>query len=121
MRKKGGEKLDMEKIKEAYEKKSERREKLRTEVLEKVFEALEDLSDKVVFDEAYIFGSVAAPRRFREDSDVDIAFKGLDKDRLFFAVGFLSNALERDVNIVEIERIRFRDKIERVGLRWKKE
>ncbi len=107
-------------IKEVYRKRSEENEGLRKDVLEEVFNALDRLSEEVSFEEAYIFGSVTEPHRFNRFSDVDIAFKALDKDRLFYVTAFLSGLLERDVNIIELESIHFRDKIEKRGILWKK-
>lgn len=113
--------MGMEVIKNVYKRKLEERENLRLNLLEDVNRVLGKLLREVRFEEAYIFGSLTRPYRFSEASDIDIAFKALDKDRLFFTVGFLSRELERDVNVVEIENIHFKDKILREGIRWKKD
>jgi len=113
--------LNRDRLKKAYQKKDLEREELRKKVLHDVFKVLEDLSKDTAFDEAYIFGSVAEETKFSEHSDVDIAFKGLDRDKLFQVVGLISNQLGRDVNIVHLEDIHFRENIMRKGLRWKKD
>ncbi len=110
----------MELIKEIYRKKADERERLRKRVLEEVFRAIDKLSRGVRFEEAYIFGSVTRPYQFGESSDIDIAFKGLDRDKLFSTIGFLSNELKRDVNVVPIEDLHFKDKLLREGIRWKR-
>jgi len=113
--------VDIERLKKAYQKKDEEREELRKKVLQDVFRVLKDLSKDTSFDEAYIFGSVAEETKFSEHSDVDIAFQGLDRDKLFQVVGFISNGLGRDVNIVHLEDTHFRGKIMRKGIRWKRD
>jgi len=108
-------------IKEVYRKKSEEREKLRQKFLDDVSNALERLSKEVSFEEAYIFGSLVKPYQFGKFSDIDIAFKGLDKDKLFSTISFLNRWLGRDVNVVPIEEVHFRDRILREGIKWKKD
>ncbi len=112
--------MDSEILKQAYKKKAEQREKLRKELMEKIPAALDSLSHEAAFKEAYIFGSVTQKNQFSEQSDIDIAFAGLDRDKLFFAVSFMSNKLGRDVNAVHIEDIHFRNKIMGEGIRWKR-
>ncbi len=107
-------------IKDVYRRNAEERERFRKGFVENVFSALERLSEEVTFEEAYIFGSITKPYQFGESSDVDIAFKGLDSDRLFFTIGFLDRELGRDVNVAPIENIHFREKIIKEGIRWKK-
>lgn len=98
--------MALEVIKEVYKRKRTKREALRQVVLRQVFDALYRLSEEVSFQEAYIFGSLTEPFRFTEFSDVDIAFKGLNRDDLFFVIGFLMDELNREVNVVPIEGLR---------------
>jgi predicted nucleotidyltransferase len=112
--------LNRNKLNRAYQKKDKKREELRKKTLHDVFKVLEDLSKDTVFDEAYIFGSVAEESKFSEHSDVDIAFKGLNRDNLFQVVSFVSDKLGRDVNVVHLEDIHFKEKIIREGIRWKR-
>ena len=113
--------MGLEIIRKVYKKKAEEGERLRLKTIKDTFEAIQRLREEVPFQEAYLFGSVTETYQFGTSSDIDIAFKGLDRDRLFFAVSFLSRYLERDVNVVHIEGIDFKDKILKEGMRWKKE
>lgn len=112
--------MGLEVIKDIYRRKAEKRERLRKEFLNTVYKALERLSEEVSFEDVYIFGSLTEPYKFGEYSDVDIAFKGLDRDGLFYAVSFLSGHLNREVNGVHMEDIHFKDKILKEGIRWKR-
>ena len=112
--------MGFEGIKRIHRRNAEARERLRQVVMNDVFQALEKLSEEVSFQDVYLFGSLSKPYRFWESSDVDIAFKALDKDRLCFTISFLSRQLGRDVNVLPIEEIHFREKILREGIRWKK-
>lgn len=113
--------MGLEVIRKVYKRKSEEREILRKRVLKDVFKALENLRDEVSFEEAYIFGSVTEPYRFGEHSDIDFAFIGLDRDKLFFAAAFLSRYLNRDANVMHLGQIHFKDKILRSGIKWKRD
>lgn len=113
--------MGLEVIKEVYRKKAEERERLRIKVIKDAFKVLEKLKEEVSFKDAYIFGSAAQPHQFTEFSDIDIAFTELEKDKLFFVVSFLSSHLQRDVNVVHIEDIHFKDKILKEGIKWKKD
>ena len=105
-------------IEEVYRRKREERERLRQSVLKKVFEALDRLRREVPFREAYIFGSLSRPYAFYESSDIDIAFCGLPEEKFLFAMAFLSDLLERDVDVVMLEKSKFKEKILREGIRW---
>lgn len=110
-----------QKIKEAYQRKDAEREKLRIKTLQEVCNILGKLSEEIQFEAAYIFGSVLKENRFSEYSDVDIAFLGLDRDELFYVTGYISGKIGRDVNIIHLEDISFKDKILREGFQWKNE
>ena len=113
--------MELEIIKGVYERKDEERERGRKDFISDVFGVLERLSKEVYFMEAYIFGSVTKPYQFGESSDVDIAFKGLDKESLFVAVSFLNRELGREVNVALLENVHFKEKIIRDGIKWKKD
>jgi hypothetical protein len=66
----------------------------------------------------YPFGSVLQPGRFREDSDVDLAFEGLSDEDYFRAKRYLENTLRRPVDVLQLEEHRLRDVICRKGVRW---
>ena len=67
---------------------------------------------------AYIFGSVARPRRFHEHSDVDIAIETSRPELLTEAIGRFSSLLERDVDLVDLSVVPFADRIRREGVPW---
>ncbi len=113
--------FEMQKIKEAYQRKDAEREKLRKKTLEEACNILGKLSEEVQFEAAYIFGSLLEKNRFGEHSDVDIAFLGLGRDELFYVTGYISGKIGRDVNIIHLEDISFKDKILAEGFRWKSE
>lgn len=105
---------------EAIEKKKRAQEDLRLQLLEKLGHALDALSGEIPFEEAFIFGSVTAPFRFSEISDIDVGFIGLHDDHFFRVMSFLSAILCVDVDIVQLEAHRLGEKIKREGIRWKK-
>jgi len=109
----------MQKIKDAYQRKDAEREKLRIKTLQEVCNILGKLSGVVKFEAAYIFGSVLEENRFSEHSDVDVAFLGLDRDELFYVTSYISGKIRRNVNIIHLEDISFRDKILMEGFQWK--
>lgn len=88
---------------------------LRRGMIEKIHEAISELSKEVHFKSAYIFGSVLK-QWFSDESDIDIAFEGLKDKDFFKAMAFLSRYLERDVDVVQLEGHRLRDKIMKEGI-----
>ncbi len=99
----------------------QRQEQRRQEALARIIEALEELSSRFPFDEAYIFGSLVKPYRFFEGSDMDIAFVGLADEHFFKAAAFLSQAVDLDVDVLELEGHPLKAQILKEGLRWKRE
>ena len=81
---------------------------------------LPSLSRKYGFQSAYLFGSLTKAGRFRDDSDVDVAIAGLKNDKYFAFIAELSERLGREVDVVQIERHRFRKQIEESGIKWEK-
>lgn len=104
----------------ALARRREENERLRREVLEAVFAALAELSATVAFDEAWVFGSLAGPGRFAKRSDVDIAVSGLRDEDFLRAAAFLSDALGRPLDLLQIQTSRHEDKIRGEGIPWKK-
>ncbi|MCX8028121.1 MAG: nucleotidyltransferase domain-containing protein [Thermodesulfovibrionales bacterium] len=90
--------------------KRKRYEDKRKETLNLTHEALTELAKTISFKKAYIFGSILTSR-FTDESDVDIAFEGLDDSVFFKAMAFLSDYIRRDVDVVQIEAHRLKDKI----------
>lgn len=105
---------------EALARKRREREDLRPMILTQALLALDELSQEIPFSEAYLFGSVAKPHRFREDSDVDVAILGLPDEHFFRAMAFLSARLGRDVDLIELEACPFAERVKKEGIRWTK-
>ncbi len=87
-------------------------------LIEKILAVIGELSEKIDFEEAYLFGSVIKPFRFSERSDIDIGFVGLDDRHFFKVMSLISEEAGRDVDIVQLEDHRLADKIKRGGIRW---
>lgn len=99
----------------------ERRDRLeqqRQEVLQQVFDWLDCYGERYGLDKAYVFGSLVRPGRFREDSDVDLAVEAIDPDRLFQLMANLSEAVGRDVDLVELPKCHFAHRIRERGMLW---
>ena len=105
---------------EALARKRREREELRRRVLTQAFVALDELSQEIPFFEAYLFGSVVKPHKFREDSDVDVAILVLPDEHFFRAMTFLSARLGRDVDLVQLEVCPFAEKVKKEGIKWTK-
>lgn len=103
---------------EVVEKKRKKQEELRLLLIEKILAVIGELSEKIDFEEAYLFGSVIKPFRFSERSDIDIGFVGLDDRHFFKVMSLISEEAGRDVDIVQLEDHRLADKIKRGGIRW---
>ena len=105
---------------EVIEKNRKRQEEQRLRMIEKTLMALDKLSEEIVFQEAYLFGSVTKPFRFSEKSDIDIGFIGLDNSHFFKVMSYISAELGCNVDIVQLEDHRLAAKIKRGGVRWKR-
>lgn len=95
--------------------KKQKAEIIRNEMLKKIHGALFELSKKIYFKNVYVFGSILKPY-FSDESDIDIAFEGLKDKDFFKAMAFLSDYIGRDVDVVQLEEHRLRDKIIKEGL-----
>jgi predicted nucleotidyltransferase len=105
----------------AVQEKMEKREEERKRVLQRITDALDLLAREIKFSEAHIFGSLIHPYRFRENSDVDIGFLGLADEDFFRTIGFLSRAIGRDVDVIQLESHPLKDKIQTVEIiEWTK-
>lgn len=100
------------------EKKKEAR---RIRLLRKVKNALGRIRKDLYFKEAYIFGSILKPGRFYNDSDIDIAVNGLKDKDFFLFMARLSDMAGEDVDVLQLEKHRLKDKIMKEGLLWKKQ
>jgi len=94
------------------------REALRQAMIDRVRRALKEMSESIHFKDAYLFGTITKPYRFFEKSDVDIAFIGLRDEDFFKAIAYLSRRLERNVDVVQLEKYRLREKVIKEGIPW---
>ncbi len=93
-------------------------EQKRQALLAEVLHLLEQLGPVYGIQQAYVFGSLATPGRFDPQSDIDIAVEQIDPDRFFEVIGKFSFALGRQLDLIELEKCHFADKIRRKGIRW---
>lgn len=98
--------------------KKQKAEIIRNETVKRIHDALKELSKKIHFKNAYIFGSILKPY-FSDESDIDIAFEGLKNEDFFKAMAFLADYLGRDVDVIQIEGHRLKDKIVKEGTHLK--
>ena len=93
-------------------------EQERQTLLAEVQHLLDDLGPRYGIQQAYIFGSLVRPGRFIPESDVDIAIEQIDPVRFFEAMEEFSMRLKREVDLVELNKCHFADKIQREGILW---
>ncbi|MGB9756985.1 MAG: hypothetical protein ACP5LJ_00545 [Candidatus Bipolaricaulaceae bacterium] len=91
-------------------------EALRHAVLAQALSALQELPQRIPFEEACLSGSVVKPHRVHPD----VAFLGLSDEHFFEAMAFLSARRGRDADVVQLERVPFAERIKREGIRWTK-
>lgn len=106
-------------LKKKLEEKRRQRERLRIETLTRLKEDLQ--KSPIPFDAAYIFGSVTKPGQFHEAPDVDVGFLDLKDEDFFAMASYLALELEQDVDVVQLENHRLREKIQMEGIRWTRE
>lgn len=68
--------------------------------------------------QAYLVGSVTRPYQFAHRSDVDLAVEQINRDRFFVAMAQISEYLERDVDIIELAKCHFGDRLRQEGIAW---
>lgn len=95
-------------------------ERERQALLAKVFCLLDELAPAYGFEKAYVFGSLISPGRFNPKSDVDIAVERIDPLRFFEAMSDFSSRLEREVDLIELDKCHFAHRIREKGILWEK-
>lgn len=93
-------------------------ERERQALLQKILEWLDKNGLQYGIQTAYIFGSLTQPQRFHQNSDIDIAVEQINPDDFFAVIGFISETMGRDVDIVELRRCHFGDRIRQTGIQW---
>ncbi len=99
-------------------KKQADQEEMRTAVIQQINKALDRLEKKYHWDEAYLFGSVAQKGKFRRNSDIDIAVRGLNRLEHYAFIGEISELLDKRVDVVLLEECPFAKSIKEKGLKW---
>ncbi len=102
----------------ALRERQARYEQSRVHLLAEVLGLLDLLGPDYGLQEAYVFGSLVRPGRFKPESDVDIAVVLAGAEALFRLSAELSMRLARDVDLIELNQCFFADKIRREGVRW---
>ena len=92
----------------------------RQKTLQQVMNLLPQMARTYGFREAYVFGSLSKPEHFRKTSDVDLAVVGLKSQNYFALMAALSNKLEREIDLIQLERHVWRKRILETGIRWNK-
>lgn len=92
------------------------RERVRQQVLAKAVEALRDYFTGKNVKAVYLTGSVLREGRFHAFSDIDVAVEGFEGD-YFRTLVELEALLDRDVDLIELEKCLFREQIMQRGLR----
>ena len=90
----------------------------RQNTLRQLFTLLSQVARQFSLSQAIIFGSLAYPGQFHTHSDIDIAVIGLPSEHFFDLAVMLSRNLEREVDLVELSKVHFADKIRREGIWW---
>jgi len=98
------------------EERDQKREAERREALEKALKALKDFFKHKKVKKVYLVGSILREGWFYPFSDIDIAVEGLREDPLQLGCA-LEHLLDRDVDLIELERCPFQDSIEKRGVR----
>jgi hypothetical protein len=96
----------------------DRQERDRHLTLQKVHQWLNEHASNYGIHRAFIFGSVTRPRHFHDRSDVDVAVEQINPDTFFQAMADLSDWVERDVDLIELEKCPFQDRIRETGIEW---
>lgn len=98
------------------EERAAQREQERLQMLERAVALLQQYFASRQVDAVYLTGSILREGRFYPFSDIDVAVEGLREDYLRTMVD-LERLLDRDIDLIELEKCPFRDAILRRGMR----
>lgn len=110
--------FDTSVLDDALARRRARHEQSRLSLLAEVLSLLDLLGPAYGLQQAFVFGSLVKPGRFKPESDVDIAVVLANGESLFRLSAGLSSRLGRDVDLIELNRCFFADKIRREGVLW---
>lgn len=97
--------------------KKQQKEAARLLMLNKTLTVLKEYFAIIPVTQLYLVGSITKEGRFRRDSDIDIAIKGLGTDLYFKVISDLEEKLNRKIEIIELEECSFEKSIKETGLR----
>lgn len=98
----------------------QRQEDERLQTLQQVEGWLNTHGAQYSIEQAYLFGSLICPYGYRSQSDVDIAVEAMEPDAFFGVIAALSETIGRDVDLVELCKCPFADRIRQTGRLWTK-
>lgn len=104
----------------AIAKRRHNQEQQRQEILARVINWLETVGSQQGIKRAYIFGSLTRPGDFTEASDVDIAISGKLPEEFCTLISLLATTVEREVDLIHLEKCHFSDRIRDRGILWTK-
>ena len=93
-------------------------EQERQKLLKKTIPWLDSYGSRYGIKQAYIFGSITRENQFNKDSDIDIAVEITNADNLFPLIGFISEATEREVDLIQLNNCHFANRIRERGIKW---
>jgi hypothetical protein len=111
-------KFDTSLLDQALAEQQKQREQERLANLEQVLAWLDQHAAAYGIHQAYVFGSLLRPNGFGRHSDVDVAVEAVDANLFFQAMAALSEAVGRDVDLVELSKCPFAERIRQTGQPW---
>jgi hypothetical protein len=93
-------------------------EQERQVILAQVLSWLNETGKQEGIRQAYVFGSLTKPGKFTSSSDVDLAIVGKMPDRQFELMSELAAVVGREVDMIELERCHFKERIRQTGVLW---
>jgi predicted nucleotidyltransferase len=94
-------------------------EQQRLATCDRVIAWLDGAGQRYGITRAYLFGSLTKPYRFTARSDVDVAVEAIDSESFFQAMSELSEQVGREVDLVELSKCPFADRIRQQGIVWR--
>lgn len=90
----------------------------RKHLLQEALSWLQQNAARFGVEQGYLFGSVTQEGNFSQRSDLDLAIESLKEGDPFGLMSYLSLHLNREVDLVPLDRCHFADKIRRTGILW---
>lgn len=109
-------KTDLSLLSKRLDEEYEERERRRRETLKKTIESLKTYFKDKHIGKVILVGSVLTEGRFYPFSDIDVAVDGLEED-YFETLTELEEILERDVDLIEMRKCKFKDSLVKKGLK----